>query len=128
MPSHPDGPQPGEVTHGRIWPDEADPRVLHMSGDVDQPVVVAAQHALTSAQLADVDVIDLGGVTFVDSSLISLVATLVLNRQAGREPLRVRDVPELALVVLEISGLLPLLSVTGRPAGPTPTASASDAS
>lgn len=128
MPSHPDGPQPGEVAHGRIRLDASDPRVLHMSGDVDQPVVVAAQLALTAEQLADVDVIDLGAVTFVDSSLISLVATLVLNRQAGRPPLAVRDVPELALVVLEISGLLPLVSVTAQAPGPAGAAPESDAS
>lgn len=114
MPFLPEGPPPGEVPHGRIWLDGADPTTLRMSGDVDQPVVVAAQHAITPAELAAVDVIDLGPVTFVDSSLISLVATLVLDRPAGRERLRVQDVPELALVVLEISGLLPLVAVTPR--------------
>jgi ABC-type transporter Mla MlaB component len=128
MPSLPDGPQPDEVAHGRIRLDASDARVLHMSGDVDQPVVVAARRALTDEQLVDVDVIDLAGVTFVDSSLIARVATMVLNRPAGRDPLTVRDVPELALVVLEISGLLPLVAVTGRTPGPAGAAPESDAS
>lgn len=88
-----------------MWIDPASPDVLWMAGDVDLPVVRAGGHALTPDELNGVDVVDLTAVTFIDSSVVSLLANLVLRRPRSGEPLTVRNPPELAVVILEISGL-----------------------
>lgn len=96
---------PPEVTHGRMWLDDADPAVLRLEGEVDQPVVRSARYWIDADRLAAVRVVDMQGVSFVDSSVISVIANLVLGRSEGAPPLVLRHVPEIALVVLEISGL-----------------------
>lgn len=90
---------------GRVWIDEQDPRVLRLAGEVDQPVVRRARERITDHDLGLVDVVDLAEVTFVDSSLISLVANLTLGRRPDAEPLTLRRVPELARFVMDVSGL-----------------------
>ena len=90
---------------GRVWIDELDHRVLRLAGEVDQPVVRRARERITDRDLEHVDVVDLDEVTFVDSSLISLVANLTLGRRPDSEPLTLRRVPELARFVMDVSGL-----------------------
>ena len=100
------GAAPEEDTlTGRVWIDELDPRVLRLAGEVDQPVVQRARERITDRDLEHVDVVDLDEVTFVDSSLISLVANLTLGRRPDSEPLTLRRVPELARFVMDVSGL-----------------------
>lgn len=106
------GAAPEEDTPtGRVWIDERDPRVLRLAGEVDQPVVLRARDRITDRDLEQVDVVDLAGVTFVDSSLISLVANLTLGRRPDSEPLTLRRVPELARFVMDVSGLTPAVKI-----------------
>jgi ABC-type transporter Mla MlaB component len=99
---------------GRVWIDPLTPDVLWMAGEVDLPVVRAGGDALTADDLNAVDVVDLTEVTFIDSSVVALLANLLLRRPPTASPLVVRNPPDLALVILEISGLLSAIELVDR--------------
>ncbi|WP_454051728.1 STAS domain-containing protein [Cellulomonas sp. Marseille-Q8402] len=105
-------PHPAALA-GRVWVDDADPALLHLAGEIDQPVVRQARDSITDDGLDRVDVVEMSGVTFVDSSLISLLANMTLRRPGDAEPLTLRHVPELAHFVLDLSGLTSVVKVVG---------------
>lgn len=104
---------PDPTAHGRAWVDPGIPEVLRLAGDVDHPVVRDFTETVDDGDLVGVDVVDMAGVTFVDSSAIALLAR-VLQVRTGAGLLVVDQAPDLAVFVLEVSGLAE--RVTIRPA------------
>ncbi|HEX3224357.1 MAG TPA: STAS domain-containing protein [Nocardioides sp.] len=85
--------------HGRGEPDRRRP-ALHQVAPAFKNLV---EETVASGQSRIV--VDLGGVTFIDSSgLGALIAALKATRQAGGD-LRVADVPEQVMTVLRLTNL-----------------------
>jgi anti-anti-sigma factor len=106
-----------EAAAGRIWVDEASPDVLRMSGEVDLPIVEAlevqlgTEHRHAGAPLAEQGVrsIEMGGVTFIDSSTLGLIVGLAIALQPER--LRLAAVPAGAEQVLTVTGVNQLVDL-----------------
>lgn len=105
---------------GRVWVDDADPTLLRMSGEVDVAVVERLRDRVgadtprgseLASHLREVRTVDMTEVTFADSSAVGLLAGLVVGLEPTGEQLVVRGIGPVVGTVLEVTGLLPRLSV-----------------
>jgi anti-anti-sigma factor len=100
--------------------DGADPTLLRMSGEVDVAVVERLRDRVgadsprgseLASHLREVRTVDMTEVTFADSSAVGLLAGLVVGLEPTGEQLVVRGIGPVVETVLEVTGLLPRLSV-----------------
>jgi len=102
---------PDELT-GRITvQDEAGGHVLHLTGDVDAPVLrqLAREHGLDRLRILAVDV---GAVRYIDSAGLSFLARWAQTARADGRPAELRHMTPRFARVLEVSGLTPLFDLT----------------
>lgn len=116
------GPTPPLPERGHVWVDEAEPALLRMRGEVDVAVVEELRDRLgaesargtdLAAVLPQVRVVDMAAVTFADSSAVGLLAGLVMALQPAGDALTVRGIGPAVETLLEVTGLLPHLTVEG---------------
>jgi anti-anti-sigma factor len=99
--------RPDEPT-GRITVvEEAGGQVLHLSGDVDAPVLqqLAREHAVDRLRILAVDV---GELAYIDSAGLSFLARWAQAARADGRPAEIRRATSRFERVLELSGLTPL--------------------
>ncbi len=109
MPRRPrdDSDSPDSPGHGTITIHPDDPGTLYLDGEIDLNVTRRFRNAYSPQVLRTIDLIDLGGVSFADSGVISVVAVVLLERSDDRPRLRIRGASEMLTFVLGISGITP---------------------
>ena len=91
--------------------------MLALEGELDLTGVAAFEAAIEAASCADAAelILDFGGLTFVDSTgVTAIVAAMTRAQQTGR-PLYGSGVSGQVKRVLELTGVLPRLSLVERP-------------
>ena len=93
--------------------------IVHVSGEIDMSTSETMAERLLGrlAERPPVLVIDLSGVEFLGSAGLSVLIEASQQAEQGATTLRIVATAPPALRPLEISGLLSVLPVCGRPAG-----------
>lgn len=90
-------------------PDQPPAAMLRLSGDIDlataDDVVMRGANLLTHGQSGVPLIVDLGEVTFLDSSGLSALVRLRRAAEAQGCQVLLRDVPDRVAALLELSGL-----------------------
>ncbi|MGY1640566.1 STAS domain-containing protein [Geodermatophilus sp. SYSU D00703] len=97
---------------------EAGGHVLHLTGDVDAPVLqqFAREHAVDRLRVLAVDVDELA---YIDSAGLTFLVRWAQSARAEGRPARIRRATRRFARVLELSGLTSLFDLTPPPPPPT---------
>jgi anti-anti-sigma factor len=103
---------PFDVTTGLIQvKSEPDGHVLYLSGDVDAPVVRQLEREHDLAAL-DVVAVDVGGLTFIDSTGLSMLVKWAVQATGAGRPAQIRHATDLFERVIALAGLTHLFTRT----------------
>jgi len=102
-----DPDSPDALGHGTITIAADDPGTLYLNGEIDLNATRRFRTTYSPEDLRAVDLVDLSGVSFADSGVISVVAVVLLERPADRPRLRIRGATEMLTFVLGVSGISP---------------------
>ncbi len=91
--------------------DTADGQVLHLCGDVDAEVVKEAE-AACPLDVSRIVAADVGELTYIDSTGLSLLVRWALGAAAAGRPAEIRSRTPRFDRVLEVAGLSPLFAGT----------------